>query len=448
MFAITIGRASPGSFEVLIGIVWLAIVASFGIRSVLAALIAGILYAVVPQLFAEHLPTSWAMVPTLLFGLGAIRLAVNPRGSLFDIQHSVRVLRLRRARRAARARESGPRMSELLLEAHDVAVSFGGVAALAGVDLAVPARSIVGLVGPNGAGKTTLFGVLSGLLSPRTGRVELAGVDVTRSSPQRRARLGLARTFQRLELFDELTVRDHLVVARRIQEHRDRTLLRDLAGLGRRPSPGEDDAVDALLELLELGEFATQPVPLVPLGTGRVVELARALATEPRVVLLDEPTSGLDVHETERVAARAARRHAPSGASPSCWSNTTSSSSCSSATTSRSSTSAESSPTGHPPRSGRAPRCRPPTSAPPAARRHRDDRTVALGLGPRRRLRRGAGPLRREPGGRPRGGRRGARAQRGRQELTGRRDRRAGPPGAGPRSASRGATSPAGQPIG
>jgi len=200
-------------------------------------------------------------------------------------------------------------VSEPLLDARDVAVSFGGVAALAGVDLAVPARSIVGLVGPNGAGKTTLFGVLSGLLRPRTGRVELAGIDVTRFSPQRRARLGLARTFQRLELFDELTVRDHLVVARRIRERRDRTLLRDLVGLGRRPSPGEDDAVDALLELLELGEFATQPVPLVPLGTGRIVELGRALATEPRVVLLDEPTSGLDVHETERVAAalRAAR---------------------------------------------------------------------------------------------------------------------------------------------
>lgn len=200
-------------------------------------------------------------------------------------------------------------MTEPLLDARGIAVSFGGVDALAGVDLTVAATSIVGLVGPNGAGKTTLFGVLSGLLSPRRGRVELAGVDVTGATPQRRARLGLARTFQRLELFDELTVRDHLVVARRIREGRDRTLLRDLAGLGRRPSPGERDAVDALLDLLDLGDVANQPVPLVPLGTGRIVELARALATEPRVVLLDEPTSGLDVHETERVAAalRAAR---------------------------------------------------------------------------------------------------------------------------------------------
>ncbi len=194
-------------------------------------------------------------------------------------------------------------MSDLLLDARDVAVRFGGVTALAGVALGVPAGGIVGLVGPNGAGKTTLFGVLSGLLTPRSGRVELGGVDVTGASPQRRARLGLARTFQRLELFEELTVRDHLVVARRIQEGRDRSLLRDLIGLGRRASPGEDDAVDGLLDLLDLREVASQPVSLVPLGTGRIVELGRALATEPRVVLLDEPTSGLDVHETERVAA-------------------------------------------------------------------------------------------------------------------------------------------------
>ena len=181
--------------------------------------------------------------------------------------------------------------------------------ALDDVDLTVAGASMAGLVGPNGAGKTTLFGVLSGLLRPRQGRVVLDGVDITRASPQRRTRLGLARTFQRLELFTELTVRDQLVVARRIRERRDRTLLRDLVGLGRRPSPGEDDAVDAVLELLGLGDVASRPAATVGLGTGRIVELARALATEPRVVLLDEPTSGLDVHETEQVAAalRAAR---------------------------------------------------------------------------------------------------------------------------------------------
>ncbi len=194
-------------------------------------------------------------------------------------------------------------MNDALLTAHDVTVRFGGIVALDGVGLTVPPASLTGLVGPNGAGKTTLFGVLSGLLRPRAGRVVLDGIDVTSASPQRRAHLGLARTFQRLELFTELTVRQQLVVARRIRDRRDRTVVRDLLGLGQRPSAGEDEAVDRLLTLLGLGNVAEAPAATVGLGTGRIVELGRALATEPRVVLLDEPTSGLDVHETDRVVA-------------------------------------------------------------------------------------------------------------------------------------------------
>jgi ABC-type branched-subunit amino acid transport system ATPase component len=200
-------------------------------------------------------------------------------------------------------------VSDSLLEARGVTVRFGGVIALDAVDFAAAPGAITGLVGPNGAGKTTLFGVLSGLLRPRSGRVVLDGVDVTRASSQRRVRLGLARTFQRLELFSELTVREHLVVAHRVHQRRDRTLLRDLAGLGSRPSADEDAAVDGVLALLGLEAVANRPVVMLPLGTGRIVEIARALATEPRIVLLDEPTSGLDVHETEQVATalRAAR---------------------------------------------------------------------------------------------------------------------------------------------
>ena len=193
-------------------------------------------------------------------------------------------------------------MSDALLSAEAISMRFGGVVALDEVDLHVGPSSITGLVGPNGAGKTTLFGILSGLTRPRGGRVVFDGADITAASPQRRARLGLARTFQRLELFSELTVRDHLVVARRVRERRDRTFLRDLIGIGSQPSPGEDDAVDALLDLLGLGSVADRVAARIPLGTGRIVELARALATEPRLVLLDEPTSGLDAHETEHVA--------------------------------------------------------------------------------------------------------------------------------------------------
>jgi branched-chain amino acid transport system ATP-binding protein len=193
-------------------------------------------------------------------------------------------------------------LSEPLLGAKGITVQYGGVVALDAVDFTADEHVITGLVGPNGAGKTTLFGTLSGLVRPRAGQVTLGGDDVTRSSPQRRSRLGLARTFQRLELFGELTVREHLVVAARVRERRDRSLWRDLIGRGNRPAAGEDEAVDGILALLGLEVVADKPVALLPLGTGRVVELARALATGPRIVLLDEPTSGLDIHETQTLA--------------------------------------------------------------------------------------------------------------------------------------------------
>jgi ABC-type branched-subunit amino acid transport system ATPase component len=190
-----------------------------------------------------------------------------------------------------------------LLAAHDVTVRFGGVVALDNVSLSVSEGSTIGLVGPNGAGKTTLFGVLSGLLRPRSGRVTMSGVDVTRRSPQHRAQKGLSRTFQRMELFTELTVREHLVLARRVKEGRERLLgmARDLTGFGERPGPGEEEAVEEILALLGLESVADRPALAIPLGTGRLLEVARALASEPTVMLLDEPSSGLDVHETEQL---------------------------------------------------------------------------------------------------------------------------------------------------
>ncbi|MQY21523.1 ABC transporter ATP-binding protein [Nocardia macrotermitis] len=189
------------------------------------------------------------------------------------------------------------------LEARGVTVRFGGLVALNDVDLVVPAAGIVGLVGPNGAGKSTLFAVLSGLLRPQVGAVFLDGREVTRSSPQARARRGLARTFQQPELFSGLTVRDHVVLADRVRHARGR-IWSDLVTAGgfRASGAAEDRRVEEILELLHLGEQAHRPVAGLPLGTARLLEVGRALALEPTVLLLDEPSSGLDTRETEELA--------------------------------------------------------------------------------------------------------------------------------------------------
>jgi ABC-type branched-subunit amino acid transport system ATPase component len=190
-----------------------------------------------------------------------------------------------------------------VLAASTVTVRFGGLTALSKVGISIPAGALVGLVGPNGAGKTTLFGVMSGLLRPSAGRVDLVGTDVTKASSETRARLGLARTFQQPELFPDLTVREHLVLAYRVRHCRSR-LWKDVftAGCLKRPDPAETERVDSLLELLSLSEVANQPTRVLPLGTSRLVEVGRALATAPAIVLLDEPSAGLDGHETERLS--------------------------------------------------------------------------------------------------------------------------------------------------
>lgn len=190
-----------------------------------------------------------------------------------------------------------------VLEAHEVRVRFGGVLALDDVSLSVPPGSLIGLVGPNGAGKSTMFGVCSGLLKPANGRVLLAGKDVTRASPQARARLGLARTFQQPELFRGLTVRDHLALGYRTSRSRSRLWADMFTGASvRRPTSEEADRIGSLLELLSLADLAHVPVDTLPLGASRLVEVGRALATNPSVVMLDEPLSGLDSQETMRLA--------------------------------------------------------------------------------------------------------------------------------------------------
>ena len=173
------------------------------------------------------------------------------------------------------------------LEVNGVTVAFGGNRALDGVGLTAEPGRVTGLIGPNGAGKSTLFDVVCGLRRPSSGRVLLDGRDVTRMGPARRARHGLARTFQRLELFGRLSVRDNLLVAAELGPERRRA----------------SQVAAEILARLSLTELAGAAADALPTGLGRLVEVGRALALRPKFLLLDEPAAGQDVEETERFAA-------------------------------------------------------------------------------------------------------------------------------------------------
>ncbi|WP_329275906.1 ABC transporter ATP-binding protein [Streptomyces sp. NBC_00691] len=182
-------------------------------------------------------------------------------------------------------------MSHPLLRANGIDVRFGGVHALRDVTLSVGPGEICGLIGPNGAGKTTLFDVMSGIRRPDAGTIAYDGTDITRRSPVWRARHGIRRTFQRQQLFGQLTVTDNLVVAQ------------DWRGGVRPAARRHRERAAAVLHECGLGALGDTYAGGLPVGRARMVELARALADPPRVLLLDEPASGTTAEERRELGA-------------------------------------------------------------------------------------------------------------------------------------------------
>jgi branched-chain amino acid transport system ATP-binding protein len=187
-----------------------------------------------------------------------------------------------------------------LLSVEDVWISFGGLAALSGVSMSVDEGKIFSIIGPNGAGKTTVFNCVTGIYRPNKGRIIFNGQDVIGRRPHQTAQLGVARTFQNIELFAHLSTMDNLLLGRHM--HMKTGILSGALLLGKHSPAAREECrhrehVERIIEFLELESARNVPVAALPYGTRKLVELGRALAMEPTLLLLDEPTAGMNQEE-------------------------------------------------------------------------------------------------------------------------------------------------------
>jgi len=304
LFGVYVTAPSATVFDPFISTAYLAlIVITAGIEP-WYALVAALGY----QLLGSYWqPTGFTYYLQICFGVFAILVAIFPPAGLPAALRSA-IDRLGGPRRSGsdRWREFGqategqakvPARPAGELVIADLTIRFGGLAAVTGVSLAAPAGRITGLIGPNGAGKTTTLNACSGLVRPASGRIILTGRDITRATPAERARRGLGRTFQHVELWDSLTVAENIALGREARMA-GASVLRQLTGRPGDWSGVAKQTADAL-RLCDLESYADVPVGSLPTGRRRLVEVARCLAGGFDFILLDEPSSGLDQYETE-----------------------------------------------------------------------------------------------------------------------------------------------------
>jgi branched-chain amino acid transport system ATP-binding protein/branched-chain amino acid transport system permease protein len=308
LFAFLNGYISPDSFTLQASILYLLALLFGGMGFTAGPVVGGLVLTLLPELLTRLADYRLILYGGLLLlsiywlpaGLVGALTRGRPRRHL---EAPVTAAPVTETPRTAGA-ETAPATSDPLLRIEGVSVAFGGLAALAGVSLTVPPRGIHALIGPNGAGKTTLLNVLSGFIAPDVGSARLADRAIAGEPPHAIARLGVARTFQTAQLFAELTTLENVAVG--VAGRRLGSVLAALLATpgARRRERVLAETAQALLAAMGLAEWADRPADALPAGLRRRMEIARALATRPRLLLLDEPAAGLSPAEIKGLDAQ------------------------------------------------------------------------------------------------------------------------------------------------